>query len=334
MSGNLKSEYSFELETKDLITSIDTKENLILLSSFNKCLYFYEIEKNSKTADGKLLRKLEFDYPILHSKFLSLEDRLFVTFCGINYKLEKDFNALFLFELKNLEFLNKEISDLKFNNIIDFKSIITKYTLFQMSLGIVNNKIQDFLLAEDQDLQNYYLYELDKNNIINNLLNIVNDNSEISIILSDQINLQFLSHSHFTILEKTGIMVLAGIENIENEIEKNIKSNEVIENEMENSDFNNIIMIFDLGEKRFELLKKLNSPLNQITNSLNNLNNNGFIIGSLYGRIAVFSNLILENNDKNELQLKYSEFSYKAHKITKDDNNYFFPINCLAYSKK
>ncbi len=343
MKANSKSEYFFELDKKDFITSIDVFDDLILLSSFNKSIYLFQLIKESKLAEGKLINRYNFQTPILQSKFFTINNKIFILFCSLNNNIDQESNSLYTFELK------REIPEnIFFVLLLDFEKIITKINFFKNTNNIQydkknynNNKHVNYMIGQSEDLQSFYFYSI-KSQIENVCSDLFNDVNEIPIVnsvlsdmfnfdLLDKLNLQNLSYLHFVILENLNFFIVAGIEHNPNHMDDENKFD--TDRNIDLID-NNVILIFRFVENKFEFLKEMKSPLNQITHSIVSLNGIGFIIGSLSGRIAVINNLNIENVfGEDNHQLKFSEFSFKAHKIEKEDYNYFFPVNSLGCSK-
>lgn len=346
-----KSECFFDLERKDYITSLDAKENLILLSSFNKLIYIYEINNKSSSLSensekAKLLKKMQFDFPILHSKLLKIENKIHILFCGLHFKFEIDSNALLAFELEK----NLNSDKIEFERISDFDDLITKFTLIDLDFNSISYNNNDsesnkgkFLLAQSENTGCFYLYKVNfnagenKNKAMGLLTAEISE--RINFVFLEKLNLEFLSYSHFSLIEKQKLLVIAGIDNRESPSlqHKGLENAEAQEEQNNNSEeikCSNVIFVFSLAEKVFNFLKEIKSPLNQITNCIANLNDAGFVIGSLNGKIGTFSDLALEETSANELEVNFKELSFKAHKVTKDNENYLFPVTSISSAQK
>jgi hypothetical protein len=340
------SENFIPLNKKDFISSFDHIDNLILINFFDTGMHIYKF--NEKINQIEFIENINFEEKILCAKFLKINTEIFIFFCCLSEENIKNTN---LYSIK----INNEESNIKFSDIKIIKNLnefITNFSFYKI-LDRKNKSEYDYFIAESENSKQIYFYKI-KNSAINNIdneniskNNNNNDNSndnnidiEIEMNLNYKIDLYDLDFIYFTFLKSNNLFIVTGIlnENLFLKDEENIKNNNNMNNSNDNINYNdndnnndNIIRFYKIENDEINLINEIFNPLKEITNSITYSNNSGLIIGSLSGRVCVFSHILI--NNKNEIEFK--KFSFKSQfKILENDQQLFFPVTCLDSYKE
>jgi hypothetical protein len=345
------------LNNKDFITSFDHIDNLIMVNFFDSGIHIYKFNENIYKIE--FIENINFEEKILCAKFLKINKEIFLFFCCLS---DDNINNTNLFSIK----INYKESNIKFSDIKMIKNLnefITNFS-FHKIIDIKNKTEFNYLIADSENSKQIFFYEIkvlnvnedrneDQNININNNNNnnenldpndndnnnknenenYNNNNINFEMILSYKLDLDELDFIYYTLLIVDNLFVVSGILN--NNLYSNIDNEENINksnnNDKDDKSNHNIIRFYKIENNEIKLLSEIFNPLKEITNSINYSNNSGLIIGSLSGRVCVFSNIII--NDKNELEFK--KFSFKSqYKIIDNDQQLFFPVTCIDSYKE
>lgn len=320
-------EFSYELEYKDYITSLDSYENLILITSFRGRMDLFKILEDSEEVEAKLINNINFDSPIMDAKFFSTNSEILVLFCHIyEDPLENNLDhTLSAIRLNQVE----EGENIEMGKLFSFKTPIISFSIFNMEN--INFQVTENLILVELE-KNLFLLQINDQLSTPDFQNDTDSQKNIfeslNLIHLDTLSLGSLSKIKICLLESIKLLVIACIEYEEFDV------NDEEKNETENFDFQNMIYFYDLRNKNFKnLIKKIKSPLEEITYSICKLNETSFAIGSIEGRISVFDDIEVEveNTIKN---FDYKFYNFKAHQSIFNQDKIKFPINCLSANQE